>query len=636
GQWKDRSFCYYGPDRDYIQQGEDISDLVSGDTLQIQLAAFDMCDVWYLVMGNCAQHTPSPWFDNLRLYRYKTSGPQWNARELDLFQDNFPGDEFDIESYVRADEANDINTNDNPIIRPGDSVVVGVASPLGGGIAAAPGGGPAVHIHVRCTYIGPLPMKPNLYGPALAGSTVHGTAPPVTVNYRYISDDGVWTIIQCDTARTGGGVNMDRYCVDLNDALFTRGYQIEYYFTAVDNASEESAFPRYARSGPPYYEFTCLPTRNSDFLFVNDCDDRGGGWRGGAESYWVPTFNAVLPPPNNNVDIYHVNSPTSGVSNGPGSRAKNRQLTDQYYNIVWDSGDLSSITISDGMTHSDKSNDCEMLIDWMNLSEHYCGLWICGDGIAADLTGDASTSALTLMHTKCGVTLVNDSYFDLTGGRTAGGVINPLITGDTDAGIFGHAGVPDQFYIFGGCPAINKFDVLDKTANGKWALDYPPYNGTSYHAGIESMWKNGAGADVRTMWFGFSYQFMRDDLGRAPIDRFEIANDVFQFFQNTVNIDITPAVTPKSYRLAQNFPNPFNPSTTIRYDMKEKGLVRIKIYNVAGALVRTVVDGPKDAGAYSIAWDGRNNTGSAVASGIYFCKMEAKGFAETKKMVLLR
>ena len=637
GQWLDRSFCYYGPEKDFIQQVEDISDLVTGDTLQIMLSAFDMCDIWYLVNGNCAQHTPSPWFDNVRLYRYKTSGPQWHARDVDLFQDNFPGDEFNIESYVRADAANDLNWS-GPVIRPGDSITINCTSPLGGDIAADPGGGPAVYLHVKCTYIGPAPAKPNLYGPPLAGNTVHGTAPPVTVNYRYISDDGVWTIIQCDTARTSAGYVTERYCVDLNDQLFTRGYEIEYYFTAVDNMGEESALPRYARLGPPYFEFTCLPTKNSDVLFVDDCTGRGS-FEGSVEDYWISAITATLPPPNNKVDRYDVNAPTSGISNGPGSRAKNRQLTDQYYNIVWDSGDLSTITISDGTSKSDRSNDAQMLIDWMDLSEHSCNLWICGDGVAKDLTADASTSALTLMHTKCGVTLIHDSYFDLTGGRPGGGVINPFITGDADVSsekIFVHGGVPDQFYVFGGCPVINKFDVLDKTANGAWALDYPLYNGTKYYAGISSKWQNGAGADIRTMWFGFSFQYVRDDLGAAPIDRFHIAWDVFQFFQNNVKADITPVEPPRSYKLAQNSPNPFNPSTTIRYDMKEKGLVRIKIYNVAGALVRTLVDGVRDAGAQSVPWDGRNNTGSAVASGIYFYKMEAKGFAETRKMVLLR
>ena len=641
GQWLDRNFVYYGPDKDYIYTGEDVSDLIGGvNPVQMALGCVDMCNVWYLVQGNCAAHTPSPWIDNFRLYRYKTAGPQWTYRELDMFQDNFAELEYVPESYVLADASNDINTNDNPVIRPGDSIVVGCSSLIGGGIKADPTyGGPAVYIHVKCSYIGPAPIKPALVGPTLAGSTVHGTAPAVTVNYHYISNDGTWTVIQCDTARTGAGIVADKYDVDLNDALFTRGYQISYYFTAVDNNSVETALPGWARTGGPYFEFTCLPTKNSDVLFVNDTDDRGGGWRGGAESYWAPVFRNVLAVPDNNVDIYHVNGPTSGVSDGPGSRAKNRQLTDQYYKIVWDSGDLNAVTITEGTTKSDKSNDCQMLIDWMDLSEHRCGLWVCGDGIAADLTKDATTPALTLMSTKCGVTLVNDSYFELTGGRTGGGVITPLITGDTggtSALIFVHGGTPDKFYAFGGCFVINLFDVLDVTAGGKPALDYPTYGGNRYLAGVSNAWQNGSGNDVRTMWFGFSYMYVRNDAVSAPIDRFEIAGDVFAWMQNPIKPNITPAVTPKSYNLAQNFPNPFNPSTTIKYDMKDKGIVTLKVYNVAGQLVRTLANSVKNAGSYTVTWDGKNDRGGAVASGIYFYKMETKDFSQTKKMVMLR
>jgi flagellar hook assembly protein FlgD len=95
-------------------------------------------------------------------------------------------------------------------------------------------------------------------------------------------------------------------------------------------------------------------------------------------------------------------------------------------------------------------------------------------------------------------------------------------------------------------------------------------------------------------------------------------------------------VTPKSYNLAQNFPNPFNPSTTIKYDMKDKGLVTLKVYNVAGQLVRTLANSVKNAGSYTVAWDGKNDRGGSVASGIYFYKMETKDFSQTKKMVMLR
>ena len=111
---------------------------------------------------------------------------------------------------------------------------------------------------------------------------------------------------------------------------------------------------------------------------------------------------------------------------------------------------------------------------------------------------------------------------------------------------------------------------------------------------------------------------------------------VIDWMMNETNTDVTHDEVPGAYRLAQNFPNPFNPSTTIKFDMREKGNVTLKIYNVAGQLVKTLVDGVKDAGAYSITWDGTNNLGSRVSSGVYFYKMNTKHFSETKKMVLLK
>jgi hypothetical protein len=596
GQWKDRNFVYYGGDMDYIYGGEVISDLLgTNDPVQIGLGCVDMCDVWYLVNGNCAAHTPSPWMDNVRLYRFKTVGPQWSYRDLDIFQDNFPGDEYTLESYVRADAANDINENDNPVLLAGDSVVVDAASLLGGGIATDPTfGGPAVYLHVKATYIGAAPSKPTLYGPTLAGSVLTGpVGSQYTINFNYVSDDGaLWTIIQCDTARTAGGIQRDRYMVDLNDELFTRGYMIEYYFTATDAGGNESALPRWARSRDPYFEWTCLPTKNSDVLFVDDCDGRGS-FRGSVENYWMPVFHAVLAGADSLPDKYDVNGPTSGVSNGPGSRAKTQQLVDQYVKIVWDSGDLKTITISDGSVNSDKSADCQMIINWFESSEHRCGLWVCGDGVAEDLDNLASTAALTLLNSWCGVDFVAKSYFDETGGRSGGGIVTPLITGDVDANLFQTGGIFDTWYAYGGCFVINQFDVLDKTANGKYAARYQmkPPSPTVRYAAIASSRQNPSGFDVNTMWFGFSYQYVRDDVVTAPLDRNELAKHVFDWMQNVTNSNVTDAVTPKSTKLAQNFPNPFNPSTTIKFDLKEKGLVTLKVYNVAGQLVRTLVNG---------------------------------------------
>jgi flagellar hook assembly protein FlgD len=100
--------------------------------------------------------------------------------------------------------------------------------------------------------------------------------------------------------------------------------------------------------------------------------------------------------------------------------------------------------------------------------------------------------------------------------------------------------------------------------------------------------------------------------------------------------DATGGTTPAINHMAQNFPNPFNPSTTIKFGLKARGPVSVKVYNVAGGLVRTLVDDVRDAGSHSIVWDATNNRGMAVASGIYLLEMKTVGFSKSRKMVILR
>lgn len=94
--------------------------------------------------------------------------------------------------------------------------------------------------------------------------------------------------------------------------------------------------------------------------------------------------------------------------------------------------------------------------------------------------------------------------------------------------------------------------------------------------------------------------------------------------------------TPKAFELFQNVPNPFNPSTTIRFDLPDAGPVRLRIYDVKGALVATLLDGYVEEGTGEVVWTGKGSDGRSVASGIYFYRLTAGGFTETKKMVLLR
>jgi hypothetical protein len=93
---------------------------------------------------------------------------------------------------------------------------------------------------------------------------------------------------------------------------------------------------------------------------------------------------------------------------------------------------------------------------------------------------------------------------------------------------------------------------------------------------------------------------------------------------------------PTKTALYQNYPNPFNPATVIRYEVAQAGQVAIRIYNVRGALVKTLYDGQRKPGRYEVGWNGRNRRGEPVSSGVYFYRMETPGFVETRKMVLLR
>jgi hypothetical protein len=95
-------------------------------------------------------------------------------------------------------------------------------------------------------------------------------------------------------------------------------------------------------------------------------------------------------------------------------------------------------------------------------------------------------------------------------------------------------------------------------------------------------------------------------------------------------------VLPDDFALQQNYPNPFNPSTTITFSLPRVSDVLLTIYNTLGQKVRTLVSGGLVAGTYRITWDGRDDCGHQVASGIYLYRLDAGSFSEQRKMVLVK
>ena len=97
-----------------------------------------------------------------------------------------------------------------------------------------------------------------------------------------------------------------------------------------------------------------------------------------------------------------------------------------------------------------------------------------------------------------------------------------------------------------------------------------------------------------------------------------------------------PCEPVRAFGATQSFPNPFNPQCTIRYDIGHSGRVSLRVFDVSGSLVRTLVDAWREPGVYSAIWDGKRDDGSALPSGIYLYSIKAGEFAATQKTVLLK
>jgi hypothetical protein len=109
-----------------------------------------------------------------------------------------------------------------------------------------------------------------------------------------------------------------------------------------------------------------------------------------------------------------------------------------------------------------------------------------------------------------------------------------------------------------------------------------------------------------------------------------------------IPVDKGEVILPKSFNLSQNYPNPFNPNTTIRFEIgtgsgnQAAVNTTLKVYNILGQVVKTLVNEPKLPGIYYQIWDGKNEQGEKVSSGLYFYQLRAGNYSETKKMVLLK
>jgi outer membrane protein assembly factor BamB len=170
---------------------------------------------------------------------------------------------------------------------------------------------------------------------------------------------------------------------------------------------------------------------------------------------------------------------------------------------------------------------------------------------------------------------------------------------------FDASGIPQSSPVVGDLDTDGDLEIAGGASDGIYVWDY------STPSTVEIAWPMYRGNERRTGFFE------------------DITTEV-------VEGDQPEPVVPGRYSLYQNYPNPFNPETTICYSLAQTGRAELIIYNVLGQEVATLVDRHQMAGEHQILWDGTDLSGHPVSSGLYFYRLQAGDFSETKKMVLLR
>jgi hypothetical protein len=619
--WQNRNYVYYGGP-DYLRAGDDVTDLMNPgrDVVQVQLAVYEIGYVWGWVQND---GTPAPYFDNVTVKIFPYDGPGMSAREIDLAQDNFPErgtiDMGDPGSHsVRFDMANNISLAAHLRNDPGDSITVDI-TPVRAG--ADFDGFPTLH------YI----LDRN----------------PVFDDYRTAGLPDMGSAVGDSAVGPSGSPTPGKWAFDLPDTGFLfPGDVLHYYISATDaiggTAPQTALMPadttgfsagfgdpmQYA----PAFTVRALPSirekyagyEQPEVLFINDFASRGG-----EDEWYTSLYNCGLQV-GRTYDVFHVNGPSSGVGNGIGGRANHLMLAD-YSVILYTCGDLGVNTISNGDFNLDAGDDVGTLINWLDIGDKK--IFLTGDNLASDLAG-SSIATRGFLENYMGLSIVASNVRPLISNQTT-----PYVNTIFPQEVFN---ATSSWIAYGGCPGINAFDGVQTRGTASRLAEFTGPSGERGIYPYSTATLNWVDTS-RVISMPVDFSFIHSDRnnpspGWLPFpDRTLILWDVLTYFGIPLIPTDTPVEMPRITFQVSNYPNPFNPGTTIRYAMPRAGNLKLSVYNVRGHLVKTLIDGPRPAGEnQTIFWDGSDNLGSAAASGVYFYEARAAGEVKIGKMTLLK
>ncbi len=337
-------------------------------------------------------------------------------------------------------------------------------------------------------------------------------------------------------------------------------------------------------------------------------------------------------------DVYYACDGGAGFGNGLDGRATPALIQD-YETIVYASGLLAENTLSGGDPASDPTDDLALLEGWLQLGGK--NLVLFGDNLARDLSDDAPL----FLADWIGASYVEPDVRPLIGKPTTPPRVLDAVPLD---------GLLDSFegVLFCAAPwdtiEIRYPIDIDPLVGSDAVL---PFNGGSRVAVLESQ----GGANPYAALIHNHVAAFDDDVFFAPFDldrlgtstalsgpvsplsaRAWLLNDILMHCGHMGSgVPVTVPTAPRELTV-RGYPNPFNPSIRIVYAMPARGEIAIRIYNLRGQLVRTLIDEPVGKGESFVIWDGTDEAGRAQASGVYFCRTRGAGKTITQKIALLK
>jgi hypothetical protein len=594
----------------YRRLGFPVGDLlVPGAThLQVRLGVRQLCAFWWCE-GTVT--TPAPYFDNVRAAVYPSAGPRIVASERHLANDGFPaGGVLDLADPAR------------------NSLRFDMASPgwsTGGYVATVPGDSITIDVTPRS-------------GATLDTPVLHWTLArrnPVFDPYRTLPPGPVTGRV---TRYPGGGVVENRWNFDLPDTGFLfPGDVLHYYFAATDHAGGDTRITTLPAdlSGfgnddplayPGYCTVRCLPTvadlqgAQPRVLFWND---QGFG---DGEDEWHGALRRLGFREGVDYDVYTTHAPASGLGNGLGGRASVAQIAG-YTDLLYSSGELGAPTISTGDNpYGDRGDDLGLLEAWLVLGGR--DLFLSGDDLAYDLY-TRGTRSRTFVTSRMGVichdTEVNIDIDDQDGPLVAVTAGNPVFQ-PTSAWV-----------VHGACPRRGDFDAVTVTGGGVRLAQFTAPDGVSTPYPYAAAVLNAVG-DTRVV--SLCYDLLRVTGGAKspapPGARDQALGDVLAYFGATGTSAPAATMPPSAAATLTVFPNPFNPSVKLRWELLQPTPLTLKIFDVRGALVRTLADRLPAEAVGELTWNGDDDGGGEVASGVYFVEARASGQVRVEKITLVR